>query len=270
MIGNIKSCRLFNMKLIRSLFIALIALLSFSAHSNNFAGQILDEGFYVDYLHNSESQYRNPEWMRLISDVTDIKEIAIPGVHNALSLHGGDVVQNQTMTTAEMLLSGIRFFDTRFKYVSRKNDLVAFHGPIDQYRLFSEFIADVSHFLSQYPTELVIIRVQNEAGAEVDQNKFWEIFNYVRNKHIAYNYVPPRNTVTMGEARGKFVFVRDFNAAQRIGIERSSFFIQDDYKLANNWALYSKWDKIKAHFEALRNNPTLSLNYLSGAVGALP
>ena len=46
---------------------------------------------------------------------------------------------------------------------------------------------------------------------------------------------------------------------------------QDAYNLGTNWDLYSKWEKVKAHFESLEYHAyDISVNYLSGSGGVFP
>ncbi|TOD73962.1 hypothetical protein CGJ56_24590, partial [Vibrio parahaemolyticus] len=80
---------------------------------------------------------------------------------------------------------------------------------------------------------------QNEGGAEEYENEFYDKFTTVLSKYKHNYIIPTSNNPTLGEIRGKFVFVRDFNVfGNNIGIERSSLHIQDDHKLETNWSLY--------------------------------
>ncbi|TOD07919.1 hypothetical protein CGJ70_23730, partial [Vibrio parahaemolyticus] len=212
--------------------------------------------------------YRNSDWMSAIEDSTKLSEISIPGTHNSMSLYGGDVAATQTLTIADQLDMGIRYLDARFKY--RNGELFAYHGIMYQYQTFSEFISTVSRFLDSNPTESIIIRIQNEGGAEEYENEFYDKFTTVLSKYKHNYIIPTSNNPTLGEIRGKFVFVRDFNVfGNNIGIERSSLHIQDDHKLETNWSLYSKWERIKSHFYSI-NSGRVSLNYLSGSFGSFP
>lgn len=238
-----------------------------SAFGNVLEGE-MEPGYDVSYLHDSHAGYTNARWMKHIPNQTSISELSIPGTHNSLSLYGGNIPQTQTLSISSQLEMGIRFLDVRFKY---SNGLLrAYHGPILQHQTFDELLSTVSVFLSDNNTEVILIRMQNEAGAENHQVAFEERFRTVLEQYIHNNYIPQSNNFKIGDARGKFVFIRDFNVTSRIGIERGSLFIQDSFRLSDNWALYSKWEKVLNHFNQLQHNASISLNYLSGSVGSFP
>ncbi|SGY81372.1 1-phosphatidylinositol phosphodiesterase [Moritella viscosa] len=228
----------------------------------------MDGGYDLPYLWDSYAGYSNTDWMAAIGNEKRLSEISMPGTHNSLSLYGGDVPATQTLSIAEQLDMGIRYIDARFKY--RDSDLIAYHGIISQYQTFDDFISIVSQFLNANPTETIIIRVQNEGGAKEYQHDFYQKFKEILAKYKQNNAIPYSNNPTLGDIRGKFVFIRDFNIfGGRIGIERASLHIQDNYKLVTNWDLYSKWERVKSHFYSI-NSKQVSLNYLSGSVGSFP
>lgn len=249
------------------LWLLSVFLFSNSIYANVLEGE-MEPGYDVPYLHDSHAGYTNASWMKHIENHTFISEISIPGTHNSLSLYGGDIPQTQTLSVPSQLEMGIRFFDVRFKYSDGL--LKAYHGPIFQHQSFADFLSAVSVFLSDNNSEVVLIRIQNEAGASSDEVQFEERFKTVVAQYN-YNYhIPHTNNFKLADARGKFVFIRDFNVSSRIGIERASLFIQDSFKLSSNWDLYPKWQKVLNHFSQLQNRSTISLNYLSGSVGSFP
>ncbi|MGL5291496.1 MAG: phosphatidylinositol-specific phospholipase C domain-containing protein [Vibrionaceae bacterium] len=252
-------------------YLTLAVFCSFSVHASHSAlkGEF-ESGYEHPYLHSSKAGYSNPDWMAAIEDSKQLNEISLPGTHNSLSRHGGDVPQTQSLDIKAQLEMGIRYFDARFKY--RSGDLYAYHGVISQFTTFDEFLNDVSSFLDAYPSETVLIRMQNEGGAEEHEDEFFARFKEVLASYRHNNAIPYSNNPTLGDVRGKFVFIRDFNAfGPRIGIERGSLNIQDDYHLTTNWELYTKWGKIKDHFMNHANDAySISVNYLSGSVGSFP
>ncbi|MGL5290818.1 MAG: phosphatidylinositol-specific phospholipase C domain-containing protein [Vibrionaceae bacterium] len=231
----------------------------------------MEEGYAVAYLHDTHPGYFNPDWMAGIPNDARLSNISIPGTHNSLSRHGGDVVQTQSLDIKNQLDMGIRYFDARFKY--RNGELYAYHGIISQFTTFDEFLHDISRFLDKKPSETVLIRMQNEDGAEEHTMEFHNKFREVVNKYCYNNVIPETDNPPLSELRGKFLFIDDFSKyGSRIGLDRIDFNIQDSYKLNSNWDLAEKWKKIKAHFAKLANNEAnkISLNYLSGSVGSFP
>lgn len=228
-------------------------------------------GYDVPYLHDQRAGYENPEWMKAISDKAFLGQMSIPGTHDSLATYGGDVGSTQTLSIDSQLTMGIRYFDVRLKYSDGR--LYGYHGPIFQHETFDGFLNKVSNFLSTYRSETILIRVQNEAGASTHEMEFYERFQEVVDQYSFNNYIPPNDNPVMGEMRGNFVFIRDFNVpdGSRIGIERARLDIQDDYYLTTNWDLYSKWEKVKRHFEKIKTyTGKASLNYLTGSSGVFP
>ncbi|MGL6176521.1 MAG: phosphatidylinositol-specific phospholipase C domain-containing protein [Vibrionaceae bacterium] len=251
-------------------YLALAAFCSFSIHASHPALQgEIESGYAHPYLHSSKAGYTNPDWMAAIEDGKPLSAISIPGSHNSLARYGGDVPQTQSLDIKTQLEMGIRYFDARFKY--RSNELYAYHGIISQHTTFDEFLNDVSNFLDAYPSETVLIRMQNEGGAAEHEREFFARFKQVLDNYRHNNAIPDSNNPKLGEIRGKFVFIRDFNIfGGRIGIERSSLTIQDDHHLTTNWDLYGKWEKVKSHFMSHASYGGVSLNYLSGSSGSFP
>ncbi|MGL5336825.1 MAG: phosphatidylinositol-specific phospholipase C, partial [Enterovibrio sp.] len=234
-------------------------------------GSEIDSGYAHPYLHSSKAGYTNTNWMSALDDSRLLNTISIPGTHNSLSRYGGDVVQTQSLDIKTQLEMGIRYFDARFKF--RSNDLYAYHGVVSQFVTFDEFLGDVSTFLDKNSTETVLIRLQNEGGVDEHAEDFYAQFKKVVATYSHNSIIPGFTNPTLGRVRGKFVFIRDFNTfGDEIGIERKKLNIQDSYKLGSNWDLYGKWEKIKNHFmtHASHEPSTLSINYLSGSVSALP
>lgn len=232
-------------------------------------GETIQSGYNLAYLHDEYPGYLNPSWMSFIPDETKISEISIPGTHNSLSRQLDEITQTQTLDIKSQLDAGIRFFDVRFKYLNDK--LIGFNGDTQQDTNFDTFLETINDFLTAYQSETVLIRVKNEAGAAIEQDDFWERFKVVVDKYESNFFIPNNEDYLLGEARGKFVFIRDFNAKSRIGIHQGSFFIQDEYDFKDNWDLYDKYKDIQLHFDYFQNQSNIiSLNYLSGSEGSYP
>jgi 1-phosphatidylinositol phosphodiesterase len=232
---------------------------------------VMDSGYDLPYLWDSYPGYSNPDWMEGVDDNKRLSEISMPGTHNSLSTGGNLYSITQTLDAADQLDMGIRYFDVRFKY--RDGELKAYHGSIEQSSTFDEFMGVVSGFLYANPSEVVLIRIQNEAGASDHERLFFERFEDVSNKYINQMSIPSSITPKLGDVRGKFIFIRDFNVFNgRIGLDRRDLFIQDNYTVQTNWDLYRKWEDVKEHFNKIKanNGKNISLNYLSGSNIAFP
>jgi 1-phosphatidylinositol phosphodiesterase len=164
---------------------------------------------------------------------------------------------------------GIRYFDVRFKY--QKGVLQAYHGNFEQPSAFADFMNEVSIFLYANPSETVLIRIQNEAGASTNENEFFNRFEAVSSKYYDQIIIPSSINPRLEEVRGKLIFIRDFNVKKKIGLDRRDFFIQDKYTISKPLSLYRKWEDVKKHFNEIKNNPrNISLNYLSGSNPMFP
>lgn len=233
-------------------------------------GGELETGYYLTYLYETRSGYANPNWMEHLPDKTLFSELSIPGTNNSLSIIGGDIPKAQTLSILYQLDMGIRYFDVKFKY--RDGILIAYNNQFRQLSTFEEFLNDINTFLTSYPSEFVIIRIKNEAGNNDHSDEYYQRFREVRKNYEHNNFIPKQENFTLGEARGKFIFIRDFKVKSKIGLELNSFFIQDSIYLKNNRDLYLKWDKVKNHFLQLQqtDKSTKSINDLSGFIGAFP
>lgn len=250
-------------------FSMLCMLFSFMAFANSYTRDgVMEKGYDVAYLWDGKPGYSNPNWMSTISQDLNISNISIPGTHNSLSLYGGDIPKTQSLNISSQLEMGIRYLDVRFKL--RDNNLLAYHGPVYQYSTFNDLLFSVSSFLMSHPSETILIRVQNEDGANVYAAEFYRKFNEILKPYKSLNTIPKTDNPLLRDVRGKFVFIRDFNTmGERIGIERGALFIQDNYTLRTNWDLHGKWNDVKQHFYSISGSK-ISLNYLSASTGSFP
>ncbi|WP_050567957.1 phosphatidylinositol-specific phospholipase C [Vibrio azureus] len=247
--------------------IKLITLCLFSVFS-----QAHDDG---SYLHDTQNPIWYSDWMQSIDDRVLIREMSIPGTHNSASFLGGDIVITQTLPIDEQLRSGIRFLDIRLRQV--ENVLAVHHGSVFQQRMFGNVLNHVRDFLIEHPTETVLMRVRNEYRGDNNNERFDETFLRYVNRYRALFWAGDNESPSLGEVRGKLVILQNFASLpeHRTGLLYNSFKIQDAWKIDSNWALYSKWEKIKFHFDWAQEQLTQgknkgSINYLSASVGSFP
>ncbi len=87
-------------------------------------------------------------------------QVSLPGTHNSLAMHGGDIAKCQSKTLAVQLEIGVRFFDVRLKV---KNGILhVFHGICDQRITFQQVALIMDGFLERNPSEFLVVRVKNE------------------------------------------------------------------------------------------------------------
>uniref|UniRef100_A0A8C1X1H8 Phosphatidylinositol-specific phospholipase C X domain-containing protein n=1 Tax=Cyprinus carpio TaxID=7962 RepID=A0A8C1X1H8_CYPCA len=181
---------------------------------------------------NDEQTLNLPEnyaidWMKTLDDNKFISNIAIPGTHESLALHGGPAAECQAWSLVDQLNAGIRYFDLRVS----GDDLKVVHGPISQHTTFSDHS-------SKFPDH-VISQLEYESNS------------WVRNDI-------PR----IRDVRGKVVFVQ--KNSFHLGVPLHETDQHGDYKVGN---VEKKKDKITDHLkeaiEACKTNHVV-LNYSSG------
>jgi len=102
----------------------------------------------------------NLSWMKNIPDNKKLSEITIPGTHDSCSLYGICCARTQTWTLFEQMKAGIRFFDIRLRLYN--NTLRAFHAFVDQKDTFDNILSYALYFLSQNPSETIIMQIITE------------------------------------------------------------------------------------------------------------
>ncbi|RZU47501.1 1-phosphatidylinositol phosphodiesterase [Fluviicoccus keumensis] len=222
------------------------------------------------YSHNSDSGYRNPQWMSVLPDGRLLSELNIPGTHDTMARYGGDIAQTQSMDLMMQLNSGVRALDIRCRHYYDK--FTIHHGLIYQNANFDDVLTTARQFLQANPRETLLMRVKEEYNPEGNTRSFADTFaDYAaRYPGLFWTYSGP--TPTLGEARGKIVVLQNFSAPQSWGLNYNNLIAQDDYSMGTNWDLYSKWTKVKNHLAAAvaGSNTSFYINYLSASGGSFP
>ncbi|PJG58680.1 phosphatidylinositol-specific phospholipase C [Aeromonas cavernicola] len=240
-------------------FIVLV-LLSFGVNAH------YDDG----YLHDSNTTVQYKDWMVNLSDKLSIDRVSILGTHDSGSLYGGDIVQTQSMSIANQLNAGVRFLDIRLRHI---NDVFAIHHDlVFQNQFFGDVLNQAEKFLSDNPTEFILMRIKKEYTEEGNTRRFDETLADYINRYSSIIYAANNgySLPSVAEVRGKVVMLDDTGTYPPVGIRYDRFSIQDEYKVASNWGLYSKWEKVKMYLTVASRGQRGIINYLSGSTdGAL-
>lgn len=161
------------------------------------------------------------QWMSMIKDDTLLKNVVIPGAHDAGT--GGLIylAETQDRDTADMLSCGTRYLDLR---VSKTKDgqLKIYHGPFKGVTLNSVF-AQITQFLQNNPTEALILDFQHfDNGAQQDtQAMVLATLPYVQcNQDDFVTFV---DNLTLNEVRGKCLILwGDESADGKIFLRRNN------------------------------------------------
>ncbi len=222
------------------------------------------------YYHGSGAVANNVSWMSGLSDNLRVSELSLPGTHQTLSFYGGDVVQTQSISLSDQLISGIRVLDIRVRQIA--DAFAIHHGSVYQEKFFgSGVMVPVINFLTLHPSETVFMRIKSEHTPKNNTLTFNEVFQQYKSIYNAILWHPTSDNPELGDIRGKVVILQNFNGL-KAGINYNKLNIQDNYKLNSNWDLYGKWLDVKNQFINAKNGNrnTIYMNYLSGSTGSFP
>ena len=200
------------------------------------------------------------KWMQSLQDSLNISQINLPGTHDscAYRVQFPLLSKCQGTTITEQLNNGIRFLDIRVEKDGKRLKLV--HDIADckspenkREKLFLEdVIDDCKSFLSQNPSETILLSYKRDDGA--NQEDTFDVFfeNYLKNDPIWYieNRIP-----LLKEVRGKIVLLN------RDNIDKSN----KNYTDFNTGINLSTWvyqkentERIYESAEILKRNGALS------------
>lgn len=145
------------------------------------------------------------QWMSFLSDETAIRNIVIPGSHDAGSVTMPSAAETQNSYIRTQLLYGVRYFDIRVQKKAR--GLVIFHGPVSG-QPFADVLESVKTFLEAHPSETVILDFQHfKGGSEADT--FAAVSQTLGPDRFIVTIpddmtpLEAADTLTLGECRGK-------------------------------------------------------------------
>ena len=154
---------------------------------------------------NSQNDRRTPtaelsHWMGMIKDETKLKNVVIPGAHDAGTKGLSYLAETQDRNTAEMLACGTRYFDLRVSK-TKKGDLKIYHGPFKGVTLDS-VLEQIKLFLNANSTEALILDFQHfDNNAEQDtKTKVMASLPVVQAQGDFIQFV---DSLTLGDVRGK-------------------------------------------------------------------
>jgi hypothetical protein len=255
-----------------------------------------DAAFAADASYRTLSSAHNPDWMRSVPDATGLAAMSIPGTHETMAIHGGDLTQTQEdfgdsgATLAAQLDAGIRMIDIRAR-VNTGNTFTIHHGFVYQNATFDDVLNVLGTFLAAHPGEAIVMRLKQECTGEFGsctdvsgQKAFPDIFDAYANQRGNLFWQPSVTrgtaaaTPTLGEIRGKIVLAvlngphggrfTDYGLAQFADWnDGSSTYVQDNYNVPNTGAIATKRDQVRRFLDATNaGDPAkMYVNFASGA-----
>ncbi len=247
------------------------------------------------------------DWMANIDGSTKLSAINIPGTHDSTTKNVDNSLWSkcQDKTIAEQLELGIRYLDIRLDGSDNSGTLYCVHSSSKCYddnknRLdLQAVLNDCYTFLTNHPTETIIMRMKEDNGSIGDKALQTYIHNHIK-KNPAFWFVT-NGRPSLDETRGKIVLARyychgsadgvaagaaglnfsgwpdqsDSSAGNppyvlakpkdNVGIGAASVYVQDWYKLSAS----NKWKAVQASLDYFKtvSNPdyVYFLNYLSSS-----
>ena len=159
------------------------------------------------------TNYQN--WMSQLDDDAFICQLSIPGAHDACSssFSGWSAIgaavagKVQTKSVQEMLPLGVRLFDLR-----PNNQLNIYHGILQTSFTFNGVMGQLRDYVTSHPTEFCIVLIRHESEGDSGSDNFADKMQQSLASFSNY-LVPFRPNLTVGEARGKILFISrdDYN-----------------------------------------------------------
>lgn len=159
------------------------------------------------------TDYQN--WMSQLDDEAFVCQLSIPGAHDACtsSFSGWSAIaaavagKVQTKSVQEMLPLGVRLFDLR-----PNNQLNIYHGILQTSFTFNGVMGQLRDYVTSHPTEFCIVLIRHESEGDSGNDNFAEKMQQSLTSFSNY-LVPFRPNLTVGEARGKILFISrdDYN-----------------------------------------------------------
>ena len=186
---------------------------------------------------------KHAKWMSRLPENTSLSRLLLPGTHDSCALHDGfsfGFAKCQTWKLADQLDAGIRFIDIRCRHVGNK--LLIYHGVIDQRTTFKEVRNVCREFLTQNPTECIVMSVKEESTAQDISRSFADTFaDEIKNDGALWHI--SRKIPQLSSVRNRIVLVDRVGTLS--GLKWSEMELQDHF----NAPVELKAKLIRSHLE---------------------
>lgn len=224
------------------------------------------------FLPTEMSRTNASDWMASLDDTAHLTSLTIPGTHDSGALYSiADVAGKcQSLSVAEQLKAGVRFFDIRLQL--RGDTLAVVHSYVDQLTGFEEVMDAMADFLRSHPTEFLLVSIKEDDEPRSPSTTFADA---VETMLARYDDVfNPAQTLpqTVADARGTMTVIARY-ADAAVGIpayhgwqDNTTFllgdlFVQDQYAVSGT---AEKQDAVTSAFLEAENVPdTLALHFTS-------
>ncbi|KAL5601105.1 hypothetical protein BROUX41_005918 [Berkeleyomyces rouxiae] len=226
-------------------------------------------------------QAHNPSWMSDIPDNVEVSSLSIPGTHNSMTdvISNHIVLQCQNTTLATQLEAGVRYIDVTAHLEQNRIDI--FHAKSNTTYGLDMVLSTAYDFLDSYPTEGLILRIEKDPWADVDDWVFEDaISQYLDSdtelgqRSRSHLYVPPSAdslAPKMCDIRGKVMILQDFKTRNpgRFGMPwRSPAMKVSQWKIAKSdyIGMGAKWIVLKTSLDSAKDEMENMLHIIDASV----
>ncbi|MDN5211940.1 phosphatidylinositol-specific phospholipase C [Fulvivirgaceae bacterium BMA12] len=224
--------------------------------------------------------YTLSNWMSAVNSGLKLSAISIPGTHDSGARFDPPIFSGtakcQDLTIDQQLNAGTRFLDVRCRHID--NSFTIHHGAVYQNLNFDDVLTACFNFLTNNPSECIIMSVKEEHTPQNNTRSFEATFDaYVQSN--PGNWILADAMPTLGSVRGKVVLFRRFgvvntpkginatawsdNTTFEIANTYGNIKIQDNYVVPDN---NQKWNAIEGLLNEASSASTdkLFINFTSG------
>ena len=231
----------------------------------------------------TEAPLSGKNWMSRIPNDTYLRNITIPGTHDSGTSTASGLTASfdkcQDWDIATQLNNGIRLLDMRFKVSGER--LRVYHGTSAMDLYYEDVFNTIRQFLTDNPTETVIVSIRNEndGANDAEKAKFKEILNAEMSANSS-KWFTETSFPKLSEARGKMVLFRRYDDNKGVNMcdgwgDDMTFNInggrvQDVYNITTTGFLSpnynAKWDHISSLLTEAHNDSgsKFFVNFCSG------
>ncbi|XP_075061111.1 1-phosphatidylinositol phosphodiesterase-like [Mixophyes fleayi] len=151
-----------------------------------------------------------PDWMSFLPDYIPLSSLAMPGTHDTMAFYGGPLAECQIWNLENQYRAGVRFLDIRCRHY--QDQLPIFHGVSYQRTYFLQVLQDTVKFLTEYPSETILMRLKEEYEPYQNTRSFYKSVAEVLSQVGEHWFLRTNSLPTLGQARGKVVILQDFSS----------------------------------------------------------
>ncbi|MEC4015474.1 phosphatidylinositol-specific phospholipase C [Streptomyces sp. H27-D2] len=225
----------------------------------------------------------NPDWMAGLPDSRPLTDLSIPGTHDTMARDVTPIAETQQSDLPQQYKSGIRAVDIRLRHIGDR--FTIHHGVVYLKKNFTDVLQQTTSFLKEHPQETVVMRIQKEHTEENVTRTFEQTLDWYLNANpetadlMRDHWWKPNSSAdpfpTLGETRGKIVFLQNFDSRQPYGLRWSgaNMDVEDHYEVPTIFDIPKRWNNAKAQLDKLTNPAAgkMYVTHFSGAsAGAYP